>query len=141
MTRYECFSGRIYHRNASCELISIFTQSCNRTTKFLLQITGLFGIVLFASYEADLTTRMTISAHELPLRNFEDVFNAQKRMIVREGTAQLSYLKNAREGTSLNKIYKSMDEDQFAPNTCKYKCIQAMLEVMPNENCSRLVED
>ena len=70
----------------------------------------------------------------------EDVFNAQKRMIVREGTAQLSYLKNAREGTSLNKIYKSMDEDQFAPNTCKYKCIQAMLEVMQNENCSRLVE-
>ena len=112
-------------------MIYFFTQSCNRRPKFLVQIPGLFGIVLFASYEADLTTKMTIQEQALPLRSFEDIYNSEdNKVVVRAQTAQWTMLKKAKEGSAMRRIFEGMGEEQIVvdPN-CKNPCIEAMLRV------------
>ena len=100
------------------------------TTKLLLQMTCLFGIVIFASYEADLTTRMTIKQKAIPLRNFEDIYNSDKKIVVRQGNVQHDILMNAEEGSSLNKIYMAMDDSQVLDLDCKSPCLTQAMKVI-----------
>ena len=93
-------------------------------------MTCLFGIVIFATYEADLTTRMTVKQREFPLRSFQDVLEAGKKLIVRTGTSQVSVLRNAKPGSTLNVMYESMEDWQFIsdPN-CDNECMGDNLKV------------
>ena len=98
----------------------------------MLQVTCLFGIVIFAMYEADLTTRMTVKPTDVPLRSFTDVYNSGKKLILRTGTAQVSLLRNANKGTGLNTIYKHIEDWQYItdPN-CDNECMGEHLRVRP----------
>ena len=105
-------------------------QASNLSTKIFLQVICIFGIVIFAYYEADLTTKMTISQQDAPLRSFTDILNTGKKLLVREGTTQLSIARNAKKGTALYNIYQNMDESNYIADAyCEYACIEAMLKV------------
>lgn len=100
------------------------------STKLLLLVTCSFGIVMFATYEADLTTKMTVTQQATPLRSFTDVYNTGKKLLVRKGTAQLAILRGAKEGQPLHKIYSTMDDSNIiTESSCEHLCIEDILKV------------
>ena len=106
-------------------------QAERQATKLILLVVCLFGLVLFATYEADLTTKMTIQEQALPLRSFEDIYNSEdNKVVVRAQTAQWTMLKKAKEGSAMRRIFEGLGEEQIvADPNCKNPCIEAMLRV------------
>ena len=104
-------------------------QAYTTPTKFLLQFTCLFGIVIFASYEADLTTRMTVKEKPIQLKSFEDIYMHGNKILVRPGNVQYDFLQRAKPGSSLNKIFDSMEPKQLLEAGCGKTCLTDKMEV------------
>ena len=85
--------------------------------------------MIFASYEADLTTRMTVKDKPIQLGSFEDIHNSEHKILVRPGNVQHDFLQKAKPGSSLNKIYKSMEPSQLLHKDCKNACLFEMMKV------------
>ena len=92
-------------------------------------MTCLFGIVIFATYEADLTTRMTVKTGKGSLRSFLDIASSDYEVIVAEGSSQLEMLQNSRPGHSIHEIYQRLKPGQILDITCNHHCKEEMLKV------------
>ena len=79
--------------------------------RVLLWITSIFGILIFATYEADLTTRMTVQESATPLRSFSEIAESpDHNMFTYTGIGGFYYnlLKAAKPGTGLSKVYSQV---------------------------------
>ena len=88
-----------------------------------------FAIVIFATYTADLTTRMTVGQAANPIKSFKDIYDLGKKLLINRGGAGETFLKNSPDGSYLSLIFNSMQEDQFIERSCKNKCIEDKLQV------------
>ena len=93
----------------------------------------MFGIVIFATYEADLTTRMTVQESDVPLRSFGDIANSENHFITTYlGGAYHVMLSSAEPDTAFGKLYRQIQTDEkkytFHPD-CELSCIGNQLQV------------
>ena len=98
----------------------------------LILITCFFGIVIFATYEADLTTRMTVKEQPLALRSFGDIADAlDYQMITRPGTSYYNLLQAAKSDSPLNRIFKTIEGNSKNQLTldCDDPCKNRVLHV------------
>lgn len=111
--------------NACCHFLS--KASC-LSSKLLLFATSLFGIVIFATYAADLTTRMTVKREEVSLRSFQEVFHSGRKLAATRG-ALSSLLESSREGSALQSLYQSMPPAHFWEPSVGHDEIERILAV------------
>lgn len=77
------------------------------SSRILFLLSALTSYLLYAHYTAYFTamTTATYEANDNPIKSFEDVIDSDYKVIVVESTAPHGYLKNARPGTAMHKIY------------------------------------
>ena len=90
-------------------------------------MTCAFSIVVFATYEADLTTRMTVQEQESPFRSFSDIAQSNRHcVVVFAGGSDYQILKGADPNSALGQIYQqvSSDKEKFIikPTDCPLAC-------------------
>ena len=91
----------------------------------------LFGVLLFAMYEADLTTRMTVQPRDNPLRSFEDIYRSEYQLIVIAASAQAALLKDGKEGSIWRKLRETMGPGHFVSLAeCHKECMEELLKVI-----------
>ena len=101
------------------------------SSRILMFITCIFGIVIFAVYEADLTTRMTVQDQNIAIRNFEDIANSEHQVIALLGTSSYNLMKFSDDGTPLKRIFQTIqgNPDHELPPDCKVPCRNKLLNV------------
>ena len=80
--------------------------------RILVVFTGLFGIVMFAFYGADLTTQMTVQEEPLPLRSFKEIAASDYEIVIREGT---SYIAEWREAEKDSLFHRLLQKSRVIP--------------------------
>ena len=70
----------------------------------MIILSGLYGIVMFAFFEADLTTQMTIQEQPLPLRSFKEIAASDYEIIIREGTSYIAEWREAKDGSLFDRL-------------------------------------
>ena len=88
--------------------------------------------MIYATYTADLTTQMTIGHSPIEFDSFKDIHSLGKRLIVSEGGAEESFLRNSAPNSALDKLYTSMQEDQIIEKECDLTCVNDRLNVRQN---------
>ena len=68
--------------------------------------------VLFSYWTADLTAGMTTGPRNVPIRNFQDIIDNDYKVITRPSTANSEFLRTAREGTPMLKVWNEMKDDE-----------------------------
>ena len=95
--------------------------------------TCIFGTVIFATYEADLTTRMTISLEPTIPKSFSDIATSNEyKVMTYAGGSSLQALRNAEDGSALRKIYEQVNSDReefLFGVTCDDQCRQRKMKV------------
>lgn len=87
------------------------------------------GTVVYTTFTADLTSQMTIGQSPLKIKSFQDIHLLGKRLIVEEGGAEESLLRNSAASSSLGKLYAGMECDQVIKRDCDLQCIGDILNV------------
>ncbi len=82
------------------------------STRIAFFTSALFAYMIFSYYTCDLTARMTASPPDVPIRGFEDVILNDYRVLVKEATANEEVLKTAKEGTPMEKYYRTKMKDK-----------------------------
>ena len=100
--------------------------------KCLFLTASMFGIVIFAYYNADLTTNMTIAPSPLKINSFEDIANSD--FMVRTWPNMLFYNMLATENpdSSRGKVFKKLEENRRFTDgyaSCWFKCMANLLVV------------
>ena len=67
--------------------------------------------LLFSYYESVLTAELTTVGAKISIRNFQDVINQQYNVIVLYSSSNHEILRNAEEGTAMNKVYYNTIHD------------------------------
>ena len=76
-----------------------------------------FSFVVFAYYNAVLTSLMTATPAEIPIRNFKDVSDRKMSILVWKGSASLQRLKNAPEDSAMGKV-NTESQNSYQNNIC-----------------------
>ena len=94
-------------------------------------VTCLFGIVWFSTYEADLTTKMTVRDAPLSINSFEDVYQSDYKLMSVSGTSYNNFLQLAKEGSTINKLWRQTDNDPglLLQHDCTVQCKQKNMMV------------
>ena len=90
------------------------------STRFLVILSGLLAIVLFAYYGADLTMKMTVKEQAVPLRSFDDMANSDYEVGIREGTYYYDIWRSAPPDTPFHKMFpeiRTIPKDQAMAET------------------------
>ena len=112
--------------------------------RILVFVTCLFGIVIFRTYEADLTTRMTVQEVDIPLQSFMDIANSGKYSITTFlGGAYNVMMRSAEPGTAFGKLYRQIqtDEKKYTVHpTCEQRCIWNLLQVSKHKKVNAVTQ-
>ena len=68
--------------------------------------------ILFSYWTADLTAGMTTGPRDVPIRNFQDIIDNGFSVITRPSTANSEFLRTAREGTAMLRVWNEMKDDE-----------------------------
>ena len=90
--------------------------SCNvvvkSTSARIIYLAGcIMAYLLFSYYESVLTAELTTVGAKISIRNFQDVINQQYNVIVLYSSSNHEILRNAEEGTAMNKVYYNTIHD------------------------------
>lgn len=89
-------------------------------------------MVLFAAFEADVTTKMTVSLAPEPLRSFKNIHLSDFEVTLQGGTSLYDTMENAEPGTIFNQIFSNIKAPKRADwfhDNCGYTCLENALTV------------
>ena len=87
------------------------------TSARIIYLSGsIMAYILFSYYESDLTAQLTTVSAKINIRNFQDIINKKYNVIVLYSSSNHEILRNAEEGTAMQKVYYNTihdNPDQF----------------------------
>ena len=88
--------------------------------------------MIFAVYEADLTTRMTVQDQNIAIRTFEDIANSEHQVVALLGTSSYNLMKFSDPESPLKRIFATIEgnPDHELPPDCKVPCRNKLLNVI-----------
>ena len=107
-------------------------QSAHLAAKVLQIMTSLFCIVIFAAFEADVTTKMTVSLAAEPLRSYEDIYLSDYDVTVQSGTSLYDMMQDSDQKHILNRLFTKIQAPKrvdWFEGDCEYACLENALKV------------
>ena len=91
------------------------------SSRLLFVFSSAFAYLMFAYYNAVLTSLMTSAAPKVTINSFRDVVEKELKVFVWRSSSAEQVLQNAPIGTNMNKAYEDMinrdDVDKYVTNT------------------------
>ena len=101
------------------------------TGKLLILTTAFFSLVIFAHYEADLTTSMTVRDKKVQIALLEELLHSEYLVHVLHGTAQHGHMQSASQDTPLGGMNEAIagKPERLIGAECNSPCQAKLLQV------------